>query len=199
MCKCFSSPAGDSLDISLKVTASCVSVVNTGVLRKDWGLTLKPSAGTNDSSRGIDLVSMQACLMCLDLTLPQLGRCFCSQSVACATFVPVVPAWWWQLAGLVSCRWARDSSCLPALPAPAGTEVLTLGCLFLEHGLKVAKLHHVPDFNTWLFNCWKKSPFFSLSVPYVVLEEKFCLNDVLDFDICAVFMVTASPAIHLPN
>lgn len=133
-----------------------VKVVNTRVLRKDWGLTLKPSAGTNDSSKGVDLKSVQACQMCLDLPLPQPGRCFCSQSVACAAFVPVAPAWWWQPAGLASCRWARYGSCLPALPAPAGTEGLTLGCLLLEHGLKVAKLHHVPDFNTWLFNCWKK-------------------------------------------
>lgn len=199
--KCYSSPAGDSLDISLRVTASCVRVLNTRVLRKYWGLTLKPSAGTNDSSKEIDLMFVQACQMCLDLALPQPDRSFAAiWWQGCVTFVPVAPTWWRQLAGLALFCWAGYSSCLPALPAPAGTEVLTLGCPFLKHGLKVAKLHHVPDINTWLFSCWKKkSLFFSLSVLYVALEEKFFLNNVLDFDICSVFMVKTSPTIHLPN
>lgn len=55
-------------------------------------------------------------------------------------------------------------------------------CLFPAHVLKAAKLNRVPDFNTWLFNCKKKSPFLSLSVLYIVVEVWVFLNYVLDFD-----------------
>lgn len=174
--KCYSSPAGDSLDISLKVNASCMRVVNTtaSCVREDWGLTLKPSAGTNGSSKGIDLMSVQACQMCLDLTLPQSDGCLCSHLMAGLCHLCAYGTDMMVTAGRAGILLLGQVRLLPSLPAPAGTEVLTLGCLFLEYGLKVAKLHHVPDFNTWLFGCWKKkSPFFSLSVLYVVLEKFF--------------------------
>lgn len=145
--KCYSSPAGDSLDISLKVTASCVRVVNTRVLREDWGLTLKPSAGTNDSSKGIDLMSVQACQMCLDLTLPHSGRCFCSHLMAgmchlcaCGTSVTVTAGragilllgWVWLLPACSACTCrSRDAHTWVPVPRTWAEGGKTTSCAWL--------------------------------------------------------------------